>query len=411
MNTRWLRLAAWLLATLPLLSISGESANAREREPASVLPTQELNTWMKEAGVPGVSITVIEDFEIDWTFALGVADASSQRPVTTTTLFQAASISKPVMAVASAVLAEQGDLDLDGDVAMFLHSWRIPQRSESASFTITPRMLLSHTSGLADGLGFPGYKPSEPLPGTLSILKGVSPAKTVAIKQSLPPMSQSRYSGGGSVVMQQLLMDVTGQSFPELMRSSLLKPLGMVMSTYQQPLEQSLRPSAALAHDSQGERLDVPWMIYPELAAAGLWSTSEELAILVRSLQRTVAGEPAKPLSRNLVRDLFRPVGVGSFGTGFNVFQQGEGWYFAHLGANRGFRSFLMAHQSKGYGLVVMTNGDGGNTLIEKICRRIQKVYEWDVQQTEGQFRFGPQKGIGCLPNFGATESMPSTSG
>ena len=102
---------------------------------------------------------------------------------------------------------------------------------------------------------------------------------------------------------------------------------------------------------------------------------------------------------------------MGSFGTGFNVFQQGEGWYFAHLGANRGFRSFLMAHQSKGYGLVVMTNGDGGNTLIEKICRRIQKVYEWDVQQTEGQFRFGPQKGIGCLPNFGATESMPSTSG
>ena len=149
-----------------------------------MLPTQELNTWMKEAGVPGVSITVIEDFEIDWTFALGVADASSQRPVTSTTLFQAASISKPVMALASAVLAGQGDLDLDGDVAMFLHSWRIPQRSESASFTITPRMLRSHTSGLADGLGFPGYKPSEPLPGTLRILNGVSPAKTVAIRQS-----------------------------------------------------------------------------------------------------------------------------------------------------------------------------------------------------------------------------------
>ena len=184
MNTRWLRLAAWLLTTLPLLCCSGESANAGEREPASVLPTQELNTCMNEAGVPGVSITVIEDFEIDWTFALGVADASSQRPVTSTTLFQAASISKPEMAVASAVLAGQGDLDLDGDVAMFLHSWRVPQRSESASFMITPRMLLSHTSGLADGLGFPGYKPSEPLPGTLRILNGVSPAKTVAIRQS-----------------------------------------------------------------------------------------------------------------------------------------------------------------------------------------------------------------------------------
>ena len=111
-----------------------------------------------------------------------------------------------------------------------------------------------------------------------------------------------------------------------------------------------------------------------------------------------------QPLSRQLVWNLFRPVGIGGFGLGFNVFRQGEGWYFAHMGSNRGYRSFLMAHQTKGYGLVVMTNGDRGNGLIEKICQRIQHVYGWDVQQTAGQFRFSPSRGVGCLPAFGDDE-------
>ena len=411
LNNQWLKLAALLLTTLPLLPTAGESATTSPEEVSSVLPITELQTWMNEAGVPGVSISVIKDFEIHWTLAFGRADASSHRPVTTSTLFQAASISKPVMAVAAAVLAEQGQLDLDGDLAEMLRSWDMPALAEGITSPITPRMLLSHTSGLGDGLGFPGYRPSEALPDTMSILNGVPPATTVAIRPSFPPMSQSRYSGGGSVVMQQLLMDVTGRSFPDLMRSTLLQPLGMLMSTYQQPLNGSLRHSAALAHDTKGERLDVPWMIYPELAAAGLWSTAEELAALVRSLQRTAAGDVLQPLSRKLVRDLWQPVGVGSFGSGFHVFQQGEGWYFAHIGANRGYRSFLMAHQSKGYGLVVMTNGEGGETLIERICRRIQRFYDWDVQQTEGQFRFAPQRGLGCLPKVRATEPRPSTSG
>lgn len=411
LRNQWMKHAALLLAALPLIPTAGESATASPEEVSSVLPITELKTWMNEAGVPGVSITVIKDFEIHWTLAFGKADASSNRPVTTSTLFQAASISKPVMAVATAVLADQGQLDLDGDVATALRSWDMPPLAEGVTSPITPRMLLSHTSGLIDGLGFPGYRPSQALPDTLSILNGAPPAKTVAIRRGFPPMSQSRYSGGGSVVMQQLLMDVTGRSFPDLMRFRLLQPLGMLLSTYQQPLHGSRRHSAALAHDTTGQRLDVPWMVYPELAAAGLWSTSEELATLVRSLQRTAAGDVVQPLSRNVVRDLWQPVGVGSFSAGFHVFQQGEGWYFAHMGSNQGYRSFLMAHQSKGYGLVVMTNGEGGWTLIERICRRIQQVYDWDVQQTEGQFRFAPQKGLGCLPDVRATEPRPSTSG
>ena len=379
---------------------AGISAEATEAEIQQALPREHLQTWMKEAGVPAVSISVIKDFTIHWSRAFGIADAATGRPVTTETLFQAASISKPVMAVAAAVLADRGQLDLDADVGQSLHSWELPRLVESGSQPITPRMLLSHTSGLDDALGFPGYAPTEATPDALAILMGQPPAKTPAIVARQAPMTKSRYSGGGSVVMQVLLTDVTGKTFPDLMQSLVLKPLGMKNSVYQQPLSAKLRADTALAHDSKGTRFNVPWKVYPALAAAGLWSTPSDLALLVSSLQKTGAGQDIKPFTKASAKELLSPVGIGSFSAGFNVFRQGEGWYFAHMGVNQGYRSFLIGHLAKGYGLVVMTNGDGGLPLIERICRRIQKAYAWDAQQTNGEFRYGPQRGLGCLPDF-----------
>ena len=386
---------------------AGMSAKATEAEISKVLPRAELQTWMKKERVPGVSISVIKDFKIHWSRAFGVADAATSRPVTPETRFQAASISKPVMAVAAAVLADRGQLDLDADVRQSLHSWKLPRLVKSGSQPITPRMLLSHTSGLDDGLGFPGYEPSEARPDALAILTGRPPAKTPAIVARQAPMTKSRYSGGGSVVMQVLLMDATGKPFPELMQSLVLKPLGMGESVYQQPLSAKLNSDKALAHDSKGQRFNVPWKVYPALAAAGLWSTPTDLALLVSSLQKTKAGQDIKPFTKASARELLSPVGIGSFSAGFNVFRQGEGWYFAHLGANQGYRSFLIGHMAKGYGLVVMTNSDGGFPLIERICRRIQIAYDWDVLETNGEFHFGPQRGLGCLPTEGPIKTNP----
>ncbi|MCB4378501.1 serine hydrolase [Synechococcus sp. MU1650] len=399
MTKRSITSTAFLIAGLIAGPIpAGMSAEATEAEINKVLPRAELQTWMEEARVPGVSISVIKDFKIHWSRAFGVADAATSRPVTPETRFQAASISKPVMAVAAAVLADRGQLDLDADVGQSLHSWELPRLVKSGSQPITPRMLLSHTSGLDDGLGFPGYEPSEARPDALAILTGRPPAKTPAIVARQAPMTKSRYSGGGSVVMQVLLMDATGKPFPELMQSLVLKPLGMGKSIYQQPLSTKLNADTALAHDNKGRRFNVPWKVYPALAAAGLWSTPTDLALLVSSLQKTKAGQDIKPFTKASASELLSPVGIGSFSAGFNVFQQGEGWYFAHLGANQGYRSFLIGHIAKGYGLVVMTNSDGGFPLIERICRRIQIAYDWDVLETNGEFRFGPQRGLGCLP-------------
>lgn len=362
----------------------------------------DLAGLMQHARVPGLSISVIHGFQIRWTLAYGVADVVNQTTVTSRTLFQAASISKPVMAIAAARLAEQGQMDLDGAIRWPLRSWLMPSSDLGSQASVTPRMLLSHTSGLTDGFGFPGYAPTEPLPSAVQILQGVPPSKTAAVAFENPPMTRAQYSGGGSLIMQVLLEDRSGEPFAELMQREVLGPLQMRQSLYQQPLPQRLWSIAASGHDATGQRLPGRWRIYPELAAAGLWTTSHDLATMVVALQNANRGRWDGPLSQAVVRDLFRPVGLGSFGTGFNVFRQGEGWYFAHQGANAGYRCFLMAHQTQGYGLVVMTNGDGGDALIEAICRRVQEVYGWDVAQIDGEFRFAVPRGVGCLPDFGS---------
>ena len=361
----------------------------------------DLAALMRHTKVPGLSISVIHGFQIRWTRAYGVADVERQTPVTPQTLFQAASISKPVMAIAAARLAEQGQIDLDAAIHWPLRPLPAPFGGVGSHGSVTPRMLLSHTAGLTDGFGFPGYAPTDPLPSAAQILQGVPPSKTAAVAFDNPPMTRAHYSGGGSLIMQVLLEDLSGEPFAELMQRAVLAPLQMRQSLYRQPLPKQLWPLAASGHDAAGQRLPGRWRVYPELAAAGLWTTSHDLATLVVALQNANRGRREGPLSQAVVRDLFRPVGLGSFGTGFNVFRQGEGWYFAHQGANAGYRSFLMAHQSRGYGVVIMTNGDGGDDLIETVCRRVQRVYGWDVVQLDGEFRFALPRGVACLPAVG----------
>ncbi len=362
----------------------------------------DLAALMHQARVPGLSISVIDGFQIRWTRAYGVADVVHQTAVTPRTLFQAASISKPVMAIAAARLAEQGQMDLDAAIRWPLRSWLVPSGDLDSRASVTPRMLLSHTSGLTDGFGFPGYAPTEPLPSAVQILQGLPPSKTAAVVFKNPPMTRAQYSGGGSLIMQVVLEDRSGEPFAELMQRVVFGPLQMRQSLYQQPLPHHLWSLAASGHDATGQRLPGRWRIYPELAAAGLWTTSHDLATMIVSLQKANLGRGSGPLTQAVVRDLFHPVGLGSFALGFNVFRQGEGWYFAHQGANAGYRSFLMAHQTQGYGLVVMTNGDGGDDVIEAICRRVQEVYGWDVAQIDGDFRFAVPRGVGCLPDFGS---------
>ncbi len=243
---------------------------------------------------------------------------------------------------------------------------------------MTPRSLLSHTSGTSDGFGFPGYSPSEPRPTLVQILNGDKPSNVGKVRLERPPLTGFKYSGGGVTIMQLALTDVIGKSYSDIVQGWVLGPIGMTRSGYDQPLQPGRDATAARAHDGRGKARDAKWHVYPELAAAGLWTTPTDLAKFALELQLSLHGRSNKVLSQATAREMITPVGVGPFAVGFAVTQQGEGWYFAHSGGNWGFACNLTAHTLKGYGLAVMTNSDTGGRLIEEVRSRVATAYGWD---------------------------------
>ncbi len=191
-------------------------------------------------------------------------------------------------------------------------------------------------------------------------------------------MTLYEYSGGGVTVMQQALADARDRPFDDILRDDVLTPIGMVRSSYEQPISAENDRNAARAHDGEGESRGSKWHVYPEMAAAGLWTTPSDLARFAIEVQKSAVGESNRVLSRATVQDMLSPVGVGSYAVGFSLAKVGEGWYFSHGGGNWGFRCNLMAHKVKGYGLAIMTNADQGGAVMAELGRRIQAAYEWD---------------------------------
>jgi CubicO group peptidase (beta-lactamase class C family) len=238
---------------------------------------QPLAGRMAALNVPGVSIAVFDDYRIVWARGYGVADAETGTKTTIETLFQAASISKPVAAAAALRLVERRQLRLDEDVNGKLKSWKVRENGFTGPNKVTLRHLLTHSGGLTVH-GFRGYAAGERVPTLLQVLNGEQPANSVGIEVDLPLGSRWRYSGGGFCVMQQLLVDELGKPFPEIMQELVLRPAGMTSSTYEQPLPDALRSRAATGHRRNGRPVNGRWHTYPEMAAAGLWATPEDLA-------------------------------------------------------------------------------------------------------------------------------------
>jgi CubicO group peptidase (beta-lactamase class C family) len=230
-----------------------EGAQAPDRQGLDGLTLQQV---MDRVHVPGVSIAVIKDFEVHWAKGYGIADLQSGMRVDADTMFQAASISKPVAAMAAVRAAQDGRFSLDDDINAILKSWRLPESEFTRGHPVTPRALMSHTSGLGDGFGFPGYHPSAPRPTLVQILNGSAPSNVGPIFMERAPFTAEKYSGGGVTLMQLAMMDATGTAYPEMMQAVVLGPIGMTHSAYEQPLSAERDRHAARAHDGRGRAMD-----------------------------------------------------------------------------------------------------------------------------------------------------------
>jgi CubicO group peptidase (beta-lactamase class C family) len=329
--------------------------------------------------IPGVSVAVVSRGEVEWVRGYGLASVDDAKPVTVETLFQAASISKPVAAMVALRLVELGRLSLDEDINLKLKSWKVPESDLTKTEKVTLRRLLSHTAGLTVH-GFPGYDAGAPVPTLRQVLDGVKPANTMPIRPDIAPGSLHRYSGGGYEVMQQLIEDVAGKPFPQVARELVLDPLGMKRSTYDQPLPEPLAATAASGYRGDGAIVKGKWHTYPEMAAAGLWTTPSDLARVILELQK-----PAKVLRPETVNAMLTPV-LGRYGLGLGTEEKDGRKSFSHGGANEGFRCMLFGYRGLDGGAVVMTNGDRGGTLAREILSSIAMEYGWpDFRPEEKQ--------------------------
>jgi CubicO group peptidase (beta-lactamase class C family) len=304
-----------------------------------------------------------------------VVDETTRAPVSTATLFQAGSISKPVSALGALHLVEARRLSLDGDVNAKLTSWRVPDNAFTTTEKVTLRRILSHSGGLTVH-GFPGYDAAEPVPSLVQVLDGAPPANTRPIRVDATPGAIWRYSGGGFTIMQQMMIDVSGTPFPRFMQETVLGPIGMTSSSFEQP-----QPPARVALTATGYYADrTPvrgrWHVYPEMAAAGLWTTATDLARFAIEIQETLAGRGHGVISPAMARQ-YLTVQKGSSGLGIAVRGSGSTLSFSHGGRDEGFDAQLVAFAETGEGAVIMINANDNSRFMGRMLDFIGRTYGW----------------------------------
>lgn len=334
-------------------------------------------------GVPGVSVAVLRDGAVDWARAYGVVDAETGVTVSTGTVFQAASISKPVAAMAVLRLVEDGDAHLDTDVNDVLRSWQMPASEHVATRPVTLRDLLTHTAGLSVS-GFPGYPDGSPIPTAVEVLDGSGPTNTDPVRSVAAPGAEWSYSGGGYTVLQVLMEDIAGEPFADLLASTVLRPILMDRSFYGMELAPEWMNAAAFGHRPDGTLVEGRWHRYPELAAAGLWTTPTDLLAWAMEVLASSEGRSNKVLSPEMTRAMLEP-GIGDWGLGPEI--SADGTRFLHTGGNQGYRCLLAVSKDGSVGVAVMTNSDNGGVLMMEIAFAVARAYGWEGEGLEPQVR------------------------
>ncbi|RPJ03373.1 MAG: serine hydrolase [Candidatus Aminicenantes bacterium] len=389
-------------------------------------PAGNILDRMKHYGIPGVSVAVFDKDRIVWAKGYGVMDVGTKEPVTDKTLFVAGSISKPVAAMGALKLVEEGKIRLDDNINAVLTTWKLPENELTAKHPVTLRQLLSHSGGTTVH-GFRGYAEGEAVPSITDILdgKGNSPA----VRVDLEPGKQMRYSGGGVTVMQLALSDVEKAPFPEILRAKVLEPIGMTSSSYEQTFTPERLKLAASGHNAQGRVIPGKRHTYPEMAAAGLWTTPTDLAKFAIEVGLAARGRSNKVLSKETAGLMVKPqITIGGdqeMALGLFLQKYDGEVYYGHGGQDEGFIAQLVASRDGGYGAAVMTNSDGrSGPLIGEILRAIAAEYGWKgylsapltpvaldrsaLEGYVGRYRVGPDEVLTVAMKDGGLVARPT---
>ncbi|MBS7230598.1 beta-lactamase family protein [Flavobacterium psychroterrae] len=382
---------------IQLVSLYGQSQKEYSKEILSKIEQIEnnLSSWvqienmtqkwtlqerMKFYHANGVSIAVIKNYNIEWAKGYGWADSLQQKPVTTKTLFQAGSNSKSLNAVGILKLVQEGKLNLNTDINEYLKRWKFPYDTLSKGKKISIANLLSHTAGISVH-GFAGYEYGDKIPTLVQILNGEKPANSEAIRSMYEPSLKFEYSGGGTTISQLIIEDVTKKPYDEYMWENVLKPMGMTNSSYTQPPASSKLNLLATGYYNDGKAVKGNYHIYPEKAAAGLWTNPTDLAKYVIETQLALKGKSQKVLSKKMTELRLTPYIDKKSALGVFIIEKNGVKNFEHGGVDEGFVSQYVGTLEGGNGVVVMTN-TYNTALFDEIIRSAAIVYNWNNSYT-----------------------------
>ncbi|MEO5722378.1 MAG: serine hydrolase domain-containing protein [Chthoniobacterales bacterium] len=284
-------------------------------------------------------------------------------PVDTNTVFQVASLSKWITAWGVMALVDQGKLDLDAPVGRYLKRWKLPA-SQFENDGVTARRLLSHTAGLADGLGYAGFPPGMPvqtLEESLTKPADASPGASGLIQVAEEPGRKWKYSGGGYAILQLLVEDISGEPFEDFMQRTVLQPLGMSHSSFVAP---PADVPVAVSYDTNSQ----PAILYrfAALAPTSLYTT---VADLTRFLQAHIPGKDGAPSGRGVlapatVQEIWQPhaeqFGVDVWGLGTMLFAPNNsgGYIIGHDGKNEpAINTTARLNPATGNGIIILETG------------------------------------------------------
>jgi CubicO group peptidase (beta-lactamase class C family) len=334
----------------------------------------EIQKIVKDTKAVGVSVALINNFEVVWAKGFGVTETGTNDSVTTETLFQAASISKPVTALAIMKKVQEGKISLNENIDDRLTSWHIPKNNYTSSAVVTVKHLLSHTGGV-DNSYILGYKETDRLPNTIECLNGTHPAQNDPVKIIATPGTQFSYSNAGYWILQALLEDLEKKEFERLMTDEILLPIGMSNSTFESVPSGIQFKSIAAGHLDNNKLIEGKYYRVRPQSSGGLWSTPTDLAKFLTLIQKSRNGEVNDIINKDYAILMTMPV-KGSYGLGFTNEVRGTGVrFFGHDGHNMGYICSMIGSLDKGFGVVIMTNSENGWKAVNKVKKLVGRKF------------------------------------
>ncbi len=329
-----------------------------------ILDTKEVEAKMSECNVPGMSISIIDKNQVSSEYVLGFTEANKPDKITLQTMFHSCSMSKFVTSLAILRLVSSGSLSLDMDINKQLKSWQMPVNDFNSNNPVTLRHLLCHQGGLIDPEGsFGNLNHNEDYPSILEILSGQSIYHQGDIEAKFVPGSNFAYSDAGFCILEQLIVDKVGLPFPDIISESVLKPLGMNLSHYDNFTNGSI---LTRGHNDKGISLPINEPVYPYKAAAGLWTTSMDFSKLIFEVFDALEGNSKLGIKKRYIQEMLSPQGgFGWSGLGVFLDNKDDILQFASWGWGVGFQCMLVAFPKQYQGAVVMINCEPGKTQEE----------------------------------------------